>query len=368
MCHHRRENLQCLVLVMTMALTLFVAVTSTTTLNLPRAVPAVPARAVPPRMSADESSDFALLSRRIDELRAVHFMEGIILTEPLLPRQTLRLDAMPEAFAELVRECHASNRTIGIIGGDTNGEPLNRGVEATIAELTRECNDAGYGDPFVYSAVFTGERIFELVKADDALPVFKFACDVRFLDLGLSDQISAAQSPSRVVELASRELTVLVRQWEELARGGGVTLWGKPRNAASAAASAPASAPATAAATDGELDADAAAVDAAVTSLLESLGSLPGLESPSERALWVAALITAGRAGGQPAMAAVRPSILTATTYTHSGAQTRGPATRSLRSPLYSLPLARHVPACHYSLLATTPCLPLRARHVPSRL
>ena len=69
------------------------------------------------------------------------------------------------------------------------------------------------------------QRIFELVE-DEALTQFTFARDVRFIDLGLSDLMSAAQSPSRVVDLASHELTLLIKQWEELARGGGVTLWG----------------------------------------------------------------------------------------------------------------------------------------------
>lgn len=286
---------------------LLAAVTSTPSRSpvMRRTVDIARRRAVPRMCSAaDDSSDFALLSRRINELKAVHFMEGIILSEPLLPRQSLRLEAMPEVFAEVVRECHSRNGTMGIIGADENGEPLSCGVEVDITELTRESNDSGYGDPYVYSAVFTGQRIFELVE-DEALTQFTFARDVRFIDLGLSDLMSAAQSPSRVVDLASRELTLLIKQWEELARGGGVTLWGKPRRGTDAAA-----------ASDGQLaDADAAAaVDAAVTALLNSLGALPDLEYPSERALWAAALITAGRAGGQPAMVGVRPSILTAKT------------------------------------------------------
>ena len=288
---------------------LFAAVTSTPSrLSMTHSPPDIARRSAVPRMCsvADDSSDFALLSRRIDELKAVHFMEGIILSEPLLPRQVLRMEAMPEVFADLVRECHSRNDTLGIIGADDNGEPLSCGVEVAITELIRETNDSGYGDPYVYSAAFIGHRIFELVH-EEALTQFTFARDVRFVDLGLSDLMMAAKSRSRVVDLASRELTLLIRQWEELARGGGVTLWGKPRRDTAAV---------TAASEDQQLaDADAAAaVDAAVTALLDSLGELPDLEFPSERALWAAALITAGRAGGQPAMAAVRPAILTAKT------------------------------------------------------
>ena len=70
-----------------------------------------------------------------------------------------------------------------------------------------------------------------------------------------------------------RELAPLVEQWLELARGGGSTLWGKPR----------------AKAASGQGDAEQA--EAAVGRMLTSLGPMPGAEVPSERAIWVAALI-----------------------------------------------------------------------------
>lgn len=264
------------------------------------------------RMSLTPDDDYALLSRRIGELKHVHRLKnGIVLREPLLPRQQLRLEAMPSVFADLAKECEATNGTLAIRGMDADGiSVLSRGVEATITEVTREFNDCGFGEPYVYSATLTGGRLFECVPAEEDAssatellqPGDLFASDVRFLDLGLSDQLSAAQSPSRVVELASRELTLLVRQWEELARGGGVTLWGKPRQQQSSTG------------TGSVGQGNAEDTDAAITALLESLGPFPDPSQPSERALWVASLITAGRAGGLPAMKSVRPSILTAST------------------------------------------------------
>lgn len=261
-----------------------------------------------PRMALSPEDDFALLSRRILELKQVHSLRGFALHKPLLPRQQLRIESMPASFADIVRECEATNSTLGVLGVDIDGTTvLQRGVEVSISEVSREFNDCGYGEPYVYSATLTGGRLFECVptEAADAAAVQPgdlFASDVKFLDLELSDQMSAAQSPSRVVDLASRELTVLVQQWEELARGGGVTLWGKPRRQPSLHA--------------GSADHDDAEdTNAAVTALLDSLGPFPEPNKPSERALWVAALITAGHAGGLPEMKIqVGPSMLTATT------------------------------------------------------
>ena len=261
-----------------------------------------------PRMALSPEDDFALLSRRILELKQVHSLRGFALHKPLLPRQQLRIESMPASFADIVRECEATNSTLGVLGVDIDGTTvLQRGVEVSISEVSREFNDCGYGEPYVYSATLTGGRLFECVptEAADAAAVQPgdlFASDVKFLDLELSDQMSAAQSPSRVVDLASRELTVLVQQWEELARGGGVTLWGKPRRQPSLHA--------------GSADHDDAEdTNAAVTALLDSLGPFPEPNKPSERALWVAALITAGHAGGLPEMKIqIGPSMLTATT------------------------------------------------------
>ena len=90
---------------------------------------------------------------------------------------------------------------------------------------------------------------------------------MRWLDLGLADELSSARCPpSRAVELAARELAPLVEQWLELARGGGSTLWGKPR-AASAGGGG-----------DG-------GAEAAVGRMLASLGPMPPPERPSERAI-----------------------------------------------------------------------------------
>ena len=120
---------------------------------------------------------------------------------------------------------------------------------------------------------------------------------MRWLDLGLADELSSARCPpSRAVELAARELAPLVEQWLELARGGGSTLWGKPRAARAGGGG------------DG-------GAEAAVGRMLASLGPMPAAERPSERAIWVAALICpCGTDRASWPVLDIRPEVLAATT------------------------------------------------------
>mmetsp|Transcript_51489 Transcript_51489/g.165362 ORF Transcript_51489/g.165362 Transcript_51489/m.165362 type:complete len:129 (+) Transcript_51489:347-733(+) len=88
-----------------------------------------------------------------------------------------------------------------------------------------------------WSATLRGGRVFERQGERPKPSSAVTSSEVRWRWtslLGLSDELSARRSPSRAVELASRELGSLVGAWLELARGGGATLWGTDRASASA--------------------------------------------------------------------------------------------------------------------------------------
>ena len=85
----------------------------------------------------------------------------------------------------------------------------------------------------------------------------------------------------------------MVEQWLELARGGGSTLWGEPRAVSLGAGGA----------------------EAAVGRMLASLDPMPAAERPSERAIWVAALICpCGADRASWPVIDIRPEVLAATT------------------------------------------------------
>ena len=261
------------------------------------------------RLSAarnDDAADLALLGRRIEELKAIHRIHGLVLPEVLLPGQRMRLSLMPEAFAETLHT--ELSGVLGIRPPSPNekvpSSVFSHGVEVRAVNISREFTDSGYGDASRWSATLVGGRVFEFQEPllSSATPGQTFQSDVRWVDLGLSDQLSAARSPSRTVELAARELGSLVKIWLELVRGGGSTLWGKSRREA-----APSS---------GGVDPlDAARRESVVSRMLADLGEMPGVDQPSERALWVAALINpCGADGGAWPVLDIRLAVLTAST------------------------------------------------------
>lgn len=264
-----------------------------------------------PRLSADaEGRDFDLLNRRIGEMKAVNSVAHLVLPEVLLPGQRMRLSLMPTELSDIVR----SNKTIGVLGTDEGMATLTHGVEAHVSELTREFNDAGYGDAVMWSATLSGGRIFErqaeatsdltTVAAAAAVlrPTSVWEEEVKWVDLGLADALSAARSPSRAVTLLARELSPLVEQWLELARGDGATLWGKQRSAASTS-------------WGGVDPVDKVRLNEVVDRMLSTLGEMPSIDRPSERALWIAALCNPCGADQRawPVMD-IRPAVLTAST------------------------------------------------------
>ena len=206
-----------------------------------------------------------------------------------------------------ISNCLRRNPLVGVVGTRVDEATstcvmLSHGVEAHVTNLVREFGDSGYGDASRWSATLRGGRVFERQGERPKPSSAVTSSEVRWLDLGLSDELSARRSPSRAVELASRELGSLVGAWLELARGGGATLWGTDRASASARWGGvdPSSRPDRA---------------AALERMLKDLGEMPPAGRPSERALWVAALLNPCGADRQAwPVLDIRPAVLTATT------------------------------------------------------
>ena len=248
-----------------------------------------PVRQVVLKMSVEP--DFDLLNRRVGELRSVGRQRCVVLPEALLPGQRARLPLTDANLAALYHKAYVANTTIGVVGTGEHGA-LSHGVEARVASLDDD------------AAMLIGMRVFERVDvealAEAGISAYLtgdvFSADVRWVDIGLSDELSAARSPSRAVTLASRELGALVERWLSLTAGsGGTDLGGRSQQG----------------------EGSDAEPESVVAHLLADLGELPSADCPSQRALWVVALINPfGRLcpdGTWPAMD-VRKAILTAAT------------------------------------------------------
>ena len=271
--------------------------------------PAIVARAPPPSLLVppppDDVANLALLTRRIDQLKSVHTISAVVLPEVLLPGQRMRLPLMQPELADVLRRSQNATASIGALGTHaSDGRMLGFGVEAIVEDLAPEFADSGFGDAQLWSATVVGGRIFECEAGQTFDPAAHAHGDelaIKWIDLGLSDSLSAARSRSRSVELAARELDPIANQWLDLARGGGANLWGTDRTEASPSS--------------GGLARPPADTSRAVDRMLASLGPMPGPASPSERALWVAALINpCGADRDAWPVLDVREAVLTATT------------------------------------------------------
>ena len=122
-----------------------------------------------------------------------------------------------------ISNCLRRNPLVGVVGTRVDEATstcvmLSHGVEAHVTNLVREFGDSGYGDASRWSATLRGGRVFERQGEQPKPSSAVTSSEVRWLDLGLSDELSARRSPSRAVELASRELGSLVGAWLERAR------------------------------------------------------------------------------------------------------------------------------------------------------
>lgn len=178
--------------------------------------------------------DVSLLQRKLTELSSSESLSCMMLPETMLPRQRIRIPESQPGLGLLLRSNNLTR--IGVL---SRASPL-LGVEATLVPETN---------------TLVAGRCFKLCDEDVCLSVGgkPQSTDVRWLDLGLADALNAAESPSRAVELTARELGPLVNRWLHLLSSyeGGIN----------------------------------------VKKELVALGALPGIDCPSERALWCAALL-----------------------------------------------------------------------------
>ena len=179
--------------------------------------------------------DAGLLQQRLTELQACVEIPVMMAPEPMLPRQQVRLADHPE-LARLLAE--GGHKRVGVL---SRASP-NHGIEATLS-ADGSCLVAG--------------RLLARTDEEDGPAVSIGKCvnaQVRFVDLILADKLQAASSPStRVVDLTARELGPLVERWLDLLaeKGGG----------------------------------------SVVDDVVNALGALPGIDMPSERAFYIAALL-----------------------------------------------------------------------------
>ena len=176
--------------------------------------------------------DRSLLHRRMQELASSESLPVVMLPETMLPRQRIRLPNFNPWLEQLMRTNGFTR--IGVL---SRASPLS-GVEAT---LIRDTN------------TLVGGRCFTLTESESVSVGTCVHTSVRWLDLALADEMSASETPSRAVELTARELGPLVNRWLHLlaSHEGG----------------------------------------RGIKKELVALGALPGIDRPSERALWCAALL-----------------------------------------------------------------------------
>ena len=213
--------------------------------------------------------DTAMLQRRLDELSVRATLPVVVCPETLLPRQRIHLASQPNWMLR-------NHSKIGVL---SRASPQH-GVEATLQN--------GY---------LVGGRAFACCEdSNDECAIASVGdvvdARVRWLDFTTNDQL-AARSASRVVELTAKELGPLVDRWT----------WLLQEQASKADA--------------GE---DGKKMLVALEKELAALGEFPGVDRPSERALWCAALLNPygcrydfgeGQAAAWPAME-IRSTVLSA--------------------------------------------------------
>ena len=221
-----------------------------------------------------------MLQRRIEEMKAEEDLPLVVLPETMLPRQRLNVDTWSWLAGAL-----GNNTRVGLL---SRASPT-LGVEAVLA-------DDG--------ATLVGQRVFMRTEAGEAGASIGDALTtrVRYLDLDLADAMDGARTQSRAVSLIAGELGPLLERWLDLlaeqAEGAG---------------------------------------GAAVQRELAALGDLPGVDRPSERALFCAALLNPfgcrdGDASRWPALE-IRSVVLTAP----SAAQRLAAAKTGLVDSIYKL-------------------------------
>ena len=236
----------------------------------PRPISAVGIRM---QASADEPS-FSLekLSSRIEAMKAQPDPDDarILILDSMVPGQKLRMD-VPQSLAETIDRCAESGTPI-VMAGRHRLTVHTHGVECVIEERSSPAADGSI------DVTIAAVRCAEIIDPgeDEGSRWLGRAGKVRWLSLDPTDAAQPEEGASAAMIARAEALEPLVSDWSELVRGG--------RERA-----------------PGQLD-----------RVMEDIGPMPPAEKPSQRALWVAALINPLPALG--VALEVRPAVLMAPT------------------------------------------------------
>jgi len=239
---------------------------------------------------SEESNDddfMASLQKRINQVEKRENKVPLVILDCMLPRQLMKIQVKNPLLMELVRtQMQKENPTFGMLGMAilNTGEKINltTGVEVELLEKPQFIDDG------VFMVLKAGRRFMITGEVDNAEQGWTEA-RVKYLDSQEQEEEEVNKSDDRMAVaraiMKAKELTTpnanmdnnvsLVERWIELARENEK----RPEQ---------------------------------IDQLLEEIGEIPPEDEPSERALWVGALINPLPALG--VAMEIRPSLLTATT------------------------------------------------------
>ena len=238
----------------------------------------------------DEGShmDFmASLNKRISEVKDRDTKKALVVLDAMLPRQVLKIQVKNALLTELIRTqlYERQDPTFGMLGMAMlrSGQKINLTTGVEVEILNGE-----FVDDDSVSLVLRGERRFKIVDEVENTEQGWTEARVEYLDseaqeaeeLQGDDKLALARAIMKARELSSPNASMknnlsLIDRWIELAR---------------------------------ERERELGQID----QLLEDLGNVPGEDEPTERALWVGALINPLPAMG--VATEIRPALLTAET------------------------------------------------------
>jgi len=229
----------------------------------------------------------ASLNKRISEVKDRDTKKALVVLDAMLPRQVLKIQVKNALLTELIRTqlYERQDPTFGMLGMAMlrSGQKINLTTGVEVEILNGE-----FVDDDSVSLVLRGERRFKIVDEVENTEQGWTEARVEYLDseaqeaeeLQGDDKLALARAIMKARELSSPNASVknnlsLIDRWIELAR---------------------------------ERERELGQID----QLLEDLGNVPGEDEPTERALWVGALINPLPAMG--VATEIRPALLTAET------------------------------------------------------